>query len=67
MCGVGLGRLVLRWDGIWIMVEAEQRAEGEMLHDGEFGEDFCVVHFKHALNSVSVYVYKICRIKNQPC
>lgn len=33
---------------------AEERAEGEVLHDGEFGEDLCVVHFDHALVVVSL-------------
>ena len=35
--------------GVWVELPAEERAEGEVLHDGEFGEDFCVVHFDHAL------------------
>ncbi len=30
------------------MIPAEKRTEAEMLHDGELGEDFCIVHFDHA-------------------
>ena len=29
--------------------EGEEGAEGEVLDYGEFGEDFCVVHFDHSL------------------
>lgn len=35
--------------GVWVFFPGEQRAEGEVLNDGEFGENFCVVHFNHAL------------------
>ena len=34
--------------GVRVRVEAEEGAEAEMLHDGEFGQYFCVVHFDHA-------------------
>ena len=34
------------------MREAEEGAEAEVLDDGEFGEDFGVVHFYHALGFV---------------
>jgi hypothetical protein len=35
--------------GIWVFFPGEQRAEGEVLDYGEFGEDFCVIHFYHTL------------------
>lgn len=34
--------------GVGVPVEAEEGAEAEMLHDGELGQHFCVVHFDHA-------------------
>lgn len=34
---------------VWVFFPGEEGAEGEVLDDGEFGEDFCVVHFDHAL------------------
>ena len=38
-----------RWRrGCGIAVEAEERAEAEMLHDWELGQHFRVVHFQHA-------------------
>ena len=43
-----------RWRrGVWVLLPAEEGAEVEMLDDGKFGEDFCVVHFKHALGYIS--------------
>ena len=45
-----------RWNGVRISIPAEERAESEMLHDGEFGQDFCVVHFDHTLALVLVHV-----------
>ena len=41
------------WCGVWVLLPAEEGAEAEMLDDGEFGEDFGVVHFKHALGYIS--------------
>lgn len=35
--------------GVRVRVEAEEGAEAEVLHDGELGQDFGVVHFQHAL------------------
>ncbi len=37
-----------RRGGVRVWVEAEEGAEAEMLHDGELGQDFGVVHFQHA-------------------
>ena len=34
--------------GVGVRVKAEEGAEAEMLHDGEFRQYFCVVHFDHA-------------------
>lgn len=39
----------LDFAGVGVWGEGEEGAEGEVLDDGEFGEDFCVVHFDHAL------------------
>ncbi len=36
------------WCGVRVPVEAEEGAEAEVLHDGELGQNFCVVHFDHA-------------------
>ena len=41
----------LDFAGVGVWAEGEEGAEGEVLDDGEFGEDFCVVHFYHALFS----------------
>ena len=38
----------------------EEGAEGEVLDDGEFGEDFGVVHFYHALVCVRVFGWVGC-------
>lgn len=35
--------------GLWVVVPGEEGAKGEMLDDGELGEDFDIVHFNHAL------------------
>jgi hypothetical protein len=44
-----------RWRyGIRIAFPAKEGAEAEVLDDGEFGENFCVVHFDHALGKASV-------------
>jgi hypothetical protein len=36
--------------GVGVAIETEEGAEGEVLHDGELGKDFGVVHFDHALS-----------------
>lgn len=41
------------------MVEGEEGAEGEVLDDGELGEDFCVVHFYHALFLLASYPFTL--------
>jgi hypothetical protein len=38
-------------DGIGIAVPSEEGAKGEVLHYGELGQYFRVVHFDHTLNS----------------
>ncbi len=50
------------WNGVGIAIPAEEGAEAEVLDDGEFGEDFCVVHFDHSLEvfssiGLSVHVF----------
>ena len=40
-------------NGVRVPLPAEERAEAEMLYDGELGEHFCVVHFDHALGCLS--------------
>ena len=40
-----------RRDGVRVAVPGEEGAEAEVLDDGEFGEDFGVVHFEHALGA----------------
>ncbi len=53
--GGGGGGLVRHVDrlhgrgGVGVLVPREERAEGEVLHDGELGEDLGVEHLDHAL------------------
>ena len=41
--------LFLAYQGVRVAGPLEEGAEREVLDHGELGEDFCVVHFEHAL------------------
>lgn len=39
-----------RHDSVGVAIEAKEGSEWEMLHDREFRQNLCIVHFDHSLN-----------------
>jgi hypothetical protein len=46
-----------RCRGLWIPLPLEELAKGEMLHDRELAQHFCVVHLQHALVDLSPTIF----------
>ena len=46
-----------RYRSLWILLPLEEMAKGEMLHDRELAENFCVVHLQHALVDLSPAIF----------
>jgi hypothetical protein len=42
---------------LWIPLPLEELAKGEMLHDWELTQHFCIVHLQHALVDLSPAVF----------
>lgn len=46
-----------RFCRLWIPLPFEEMAKGEMLHDRELAQHFCVVHLQHALVDFSPAIF----------
>jgi hypothetical protein len=46
-----------RCRSLWIPLPLEELAKGEMLHDWELAQNFCIIHFQHALVDLSPAVF----------